>query len=200
MKRMSFAVLGAALLALATTASAGVVYSNGPINGTNTGWTINFGFVVSDSFTVSDPGGDVAELVDFGSWNFSGEVTSAVDWSIGTSAFGSDVASGAGAPVTSTFLFNNGFGYDISSDSFSLGAGVYLAPGTYFLSLQNAVVSNGDPGYWDENDGPSLAFENSTGSIGSESFDVQSPEPGSMILFGSGLLFVAGALRRKARR
>ncbi len=28
-------------------------YDNGPINGTTDAWTINFGYVVSDTFTVS---------------------------------------------------------------------------------------------------------------------------------------------------
>ncbi len=29
----------------------GTIYENGPINGNTDAWTINFGFVVSDSFT-----------------------------------------------------------------------------------------------------------------------------------------------------
>ena len=29
-----------------------VIYENGPVNGTTDAWTINFGYVVSDSFTV----------------------------------------------------------------------------------------------------------------------------------------------------
>jgi PEP-CTERM motif len=202
MTRMrSFALLGAALLGLSNTASAGLVYINGNFSGQISGYTINFGFQVTDSFTVTDPGGDDAGSFDFIAWNFPGDVISAVDWSIGTAAFGSDIGSGAGAPVIySQFIFENGQDYNIFSDKVSLGAPIYLAPGTYYLTLQNAVASNGDPAYWDENDGPSLAFENTLGAIGSESFDVLTPEPGSLMLFGSGLLLVAGAWRRKARR
>jgi hypothetical protein len=38
-------------------AAAQTLYSNGPVNGTTDAWTINFGFVVSDTFTFSDGGG-----------------------------------------------------------------------------------------------------------------------------------------------
>jgi hypothetical protein len=31
-----------------------VLYENGPVNGTTDAWTINFGYVVSDSFVPSD--------------------------------------------------------------------------------------------------------------------------------------------------
>ena len=40
------------------------------------------------------------------------------------------------------------------------------------MNLSNAVVNTGDPVYWDENSGPSLASENSVGTIPSESFTV----------------------------
>ena len=60
------------------------------------------------------------------------------------------------------------------------GLNVSLGAGTYYLNLQNAVTSQGNPLYWDENDGagcnspgcPSLADQNSVGSIGSETFDI----------------------------
>ena len=47
-------------------------YSNGPINGTVDAWTINFGFVVSDSFTFNSPGGRYQ--LSFGAWLFPGDV------------------------------------------------------------------------------------------------------------------------------
>ena len=40
-----------ALCLVALPAAAQTLYSNGPIDGQDTGWTINFGFAVSDSFT-----------------------------------------------------------------------------------------------------------------------------------------------------
>ena len=40
-------ILSLALVAVPALAD----YNNGPINGTNDAWTINFGYVVSDTFT-----------------------------------------------------------------------------------------------------------------------------------------------------
>jgi PEP-CTERM motif len=90
-----------------------------------------------------------------------------------------------------------------------LGA-VSLNAGTYWMNLNNAVVPNGDPIYWDENSGPSSASQNSVGTIPSESFTLlggsttsqttttsTTPEPSSIMLFGSGILGLAGVLRRK---
>ncbi len=56
MKRLilSFAAL-ALLMSGAGQVNAVVVYDNGPINGTVEAWTINFGYQVTDSFTVSSP-------------------------------------------------------------------------------------------------------------------------------------------------
>jgi hypothetical protein len=84
---------------------------------------------------------------------------------------------------------------------------VNLAAGTYWLTLEN-VLTNApdDPVYWDQNSGPSLASQNSLGTIPSESFTVMgssgsstgtTPEPGSLVLFASGALGVAGWIRRK---
>jgi hypothetical protein len=67
-------------------------------------------------------------------------------------------------------------------------------------------VNNGDPVYWDENDGPSSATETyGDASIPSESFTIlgsangggTTPEPDSVLLFASGVLAVGSVLRRK---
>ncbi len=58
---MKLRIVSLSLLALclaAVPAMAQTVYSNGAINGTTDAWTINFGFVVSDTFTT--PGGPVS--------------------------------------------------------------------------------------------------------------------------------------------
>jgi hypothetical protein len=55
--------------------------------------------------------------------------------------------------------------------TFSTG-NISLAAGTYYLVLQNAVLTNGGFYFWDENDGPSSATNNIAGAIGSESFQI----------------------------
>jgi hypothetical protein len=179
-----------------------LVYDNGPINGTINAWTINFGFAVSDSFTV---GAGINNLtsVTVGIWAFPGDSLANVNWLIGTSFFGADVSSGV-SNSTNVFQYTNGFGFDLYESTFSITGAV--APGTYYLTLQNANSQFGNPIYWDENDGPSLAMENSVGPIGSQSFQVfgtgttgQTPEPTSLLLLGSGLLGLAGGIRKRMK-
>ena len=63
------------------------------------------------------------------------------------------------------------YGYNVCVESSTLN-GPTLNQGTYWVSLQNASVPGGDPVYWDENSGQSLAEQNDVGSIPSESFTI----------------------------
>ena len=65
---------------MAVPAAAQVVYSNGPINGTIQGWTINFGFAVSDTFSLSSS--QTLTSVSFGADAAPGDVIEDVDWAI----------------------------------------------------------------------------------------------------------------------
>ena len=205
--KMRIALLSLLCLALAVIpASAQILYSNGPINGTTDAWTINFGYVVSDSFNLSSA--STVGGFDFGVWEFPGDVLSSVDWSItasenGGTSYGSGTASGAN--LADAYISSNQYGYNVDKITVS-GLNVALGSGTYWLNLQNATVPSGDPVYWDENSGPSSASENSVGSIPSEAFDITgttgsntspTPEPSSIMLLGSGILGLAGVLRRK---
>jgi hypothetical protein len=196
-----FALVGTLVVMHSSASNAQLVYDNGPINGTFTARTIVDGLTVSDSFTVSSPTNLISATA--GLWLSPGDTTSQIDWAIGTTAFGTDVASGTSV-TTDAFQFTNGDGFDIYEDSFAIGGTV--APGTYFLSLQNAVATNDDLVFWDENSGPSLAFQTSNGAVPSESFQIfgpgaaaATPEPGAYaMLVGMGLSGLA-VLRRRRR-
>ena len=56
-------------------AAAQTLYSNGPINGNTDAWTINFGFVVSDTFTETSNNSTITGA-SFGMWLFSGDTLS----------------------------------------------------------------------------------------------------------------------------
>ena len=197
-------------------AAAGVVYDNscggtGCANGLDgAGWNITNGFDVSDSFTISA----VTNLtsVDLWIWDFAGETMTALDWSIGTTEGGNDVASGSGTATSDVFLLENTDGFFVYRDSFNLSV-ANLAPGTYYLTLQNGVVTSGDSAYWDQSDGASTAFQDGNSLEGcgfgqsascSESFDIvangAAPEPGTVTMLAGGVLMMAGLLRRRLVR
>jgi len=190
-----------ALCLVAVPAMAQTIYSNGAINGTTDAWTINFGFVVSDTFTVGSGGATVGGL-NFGAWVEPGDVLETAEVEITSSEFGGTTFTDQVVDFTQSGCTSNQYGFNVCRESGNLSP-VNLAAGTYWLNLDNAVVNDGDPIYWDENSGPSSASENSVGTIPSEAFTVTGtttgsvPEPSSIMLFGSGILGLAGLLRRK---
>jgi len=194
-----------------------IVYDNGPINGTTDAWSINSGFVVSDSFFDGGNFFGITELA-FGAWLMPGDVLESVEVSITSAEFGGTVYDDEVVHFTQSGCSANQYGFNVCTETGSLVSGPNLARGTYWLNLQNAVTassnqngvtSTGDPIYWDENSGPSSASENSVGTIPSEAFTIlgeatdantpasSTPEPGSFLLLGSGALALFGYLTRK---
>jgi len=195
------AVVLLALVAVPAIAQDQTLYSNGPINGTTDAWTINFGFVVSDTFTLSAPAS--VETLSFGAWAEPGDILLNADVGLSSAEFGGTIYFDGLVNFTQSACSANQYGYNVCTESGSF-PNVNLAAGTYWVNLSNAVVNTGDPIYWDENSGPSLASENSVGTIPSEAFTIDGtsttssvPEPSSILLFGSGILGLAGLLRRK---
>ena len=154
-----------------------ILYDNGPYNGTTDAWVINFGFSVSDSFTGS---GSVNGL-HFVYWDAStSDLLTTVDIQIGSTSFGGSPQTLTG--VTNTFLGMNQFGYALYQADYSFSG---TQSGSY-VTLSNACTTSGcsvsNPIYWDENSGvgctsqgcPSTAYENTLGSIPSETFTLES--------------------------
>ncbi|HUK43579.1 MAG TPA: PEP-CTERM sorting domain-containing protein [Candidatus Bathyarchaeia archaeon] len=202
LRRISLSAL--ALCLIAVPAMAQTIYSNGAISGTIDAWTINFGFVVSDTFTVGGSGGTVTGL-SFGVWEDPGDVLLSAEVQITSAEDGGTVFFDQVANFTQSGCSANQYGFNVCTETGSLNP-VNLAAGTYWINLDNAVTEFGSPIFWDENDGPSLASQTSVGTIPSESFTVLGtsttgggsvPEPGSIMLFGTGILGLAGFLRRK---
>jgi len=188
---------------------AGNVYDNGPVNGQVDAWTINFGFTVTDSFTVSNGNGNIGGMA-FWVWLFPGDTITSVEVQIGNQEFGNNLMDMT-VGLTQSSCFPNNFGFNVCLESATFN-GPNLGNGTYWVTLGNANVPSGDPTYWDANSGvgcqspgcPSLAdcsdciFKQ---LIPSEAFTLAAqgttPEPSSVMLFGSGILGVASVFRRK---
>jgi hypothetical protein len=178
----------------------GGLYSDGPVNATLNAYTMDFGNVVSDSFSVPSGGAAITGFC-FYAWvsqgDFPEEIEQASVTSLpsgGTSYFNS------AAPLTCQLYC--AFGKSVNggtcglcsvpgcslgpSDVYECTASItpfFLSgPGTYWLNFQNAVSVQGGPVSWDQNDGvlcwPSAVCPSSgvytspQGPIPPESFDI----------------------------
>ena len=146
------------------------IYENGPISGNTDAWAINFGFVVSDTFTVGNQQTPVTGI-SFGAWLFPGDTLTSVEVSITSEPNGGASYFDQTVSFTQSGCTANQYGYNVCTVT-AMFDGPTLNEGTYWVNLQNASVPDGDPAYWDENSGPSQAEENSVGSIPSEAFSI----------------------------
>ena len=188
----------------AVPAVAQTIYSNGAINGNTDAWTINFGFAVSDTFSLTS--NSTVNGLNFGAWLFAGDILESTEVTITSNEFGGTTYFDQQVNFTQSGCGTNQVGFNVCTETSSAFSGPTLNAGTYWLTLQNALVNTGDPVYWDESDGPSSASNVALGTIGSESFTIlgsssggtgTTPEPASILLFGSGVVGVGVLLRRK---
>jgi hypothetical protein len=199
-------------LALTLASPAQVLYENGPINGETDAWTINFGFVISDTFTISTGNSTVGGL-SFGAWLTPGDTLESAEVSITSELDGGTVYFDQVVNFTQSGCFLNNYAYDVCTETGTFN-GPTLNNGTYWLNLQNGVTTDGDPVYWDENSGvgchspgcPSEAGNGALGTLPSEAFTIlgtagtgSTPEPGSLLLFAGGLVASLGFVRRRFR-
>jgi hypothetical protein len=179
---------------------------------------ISDGFVAANSGTVTD--------IEIGEWSVGTPTT--ISYSLSASAFGNelgqfDVTQNAG---NTTLLFTNSFGYGVYDSNASISGGPSLNAGsTYWLTVSNADDASHDGTQaWDipngGSGGPATCNFRQSGTnfgdcgLGGESFTLSSsattttstttsgttPEPSSIMLLGSGILGLAGVLRRKLTR
>jgi hypothetical protein len=194
--------IGAATLALSTSAtsvSASILYDNGPSTYDVNAWNIDQGFAVADSFVLSSAA--TVNGLDFTTWTFGVNLTG-VDWGIydADPFSGGTLLAGGTASPTTTFLFTNGFGYDISDQLLALTP-TALTAGTYWIELSNATPG-GESIFWDESDGPSAAEQTGTGPTGSHDFRILGttgavPEPANWAMMIAGFGLIGGALRSR---
>jgi hypothetical protein len=190
------------------TASAQQIYNDGPINGQETGWPINFGLFVGDSFTVSG-GTSSVNGMSFGAWLFPGDVLQSVEVLIESDPLGGTIYFDQDLSFTASGCESHG-GFNVCTEN-AMFNGPTLNNGTYWLILQNASVPSGDPVYWDNNGGvgctspgcPSQTLV-PEGTIPAESFTVlgspvqsTTPESTGIVLFGTGAAACIATLRRR---
>jgi hypothetical protein len=178
-----------------------------------------FGQSISDGF-VAATGGSGLEVY-FGEWVLAGTTPTGVTWAIGNNNFTGTLTAAAGFGTTLDCRSGgsgcDAFGYDVYISHFSISGTSFTSGNTYWLTLTNAtdsgstgenawdISSPGNTATCDVEHGVIVPGGGGACGFSGESFTITSgqpttPEPSSILLLGSGILGLAGVLRRKLTR
>ena len=167
-----------------------ILYDNGPIDGNTYAWEIDGLYnIVSDTFTL--PGSSTITGISFGTWLYPGDTLESVQIIISSQPNDGGTIYYNSPPLSleSSGCVLNQEGFNVCTQTvvnyFSIPE---LSPGTYWINVQNAYVSNFGQAFWDQNSGvgctspgcPSQAQSYLYGPIASESFTLvgnSSPPP-----------------------
>lgn len=214
--RFNMALLALLCLALSSVGIAQtVLYDDGPTNGAINGLFIDgpnpgpYNQNISDEFVASGSG--IANYMQVGLWVPTGETPTTLSWWLGTSAFSGNLASGTNSSLQYSYLMTTG-NWDIYNVTVTGLSGALTAGDTYYLTLGNGNDSGGDQYVaWDVNNGAAACYvavggvEQGGCGYGGEAFTLYAssggggtvPEPSSLLLFGSGVLALAGLMRHR---
>ena len=146
LRTASLSLLAFCLVALP--AAAQTLYSNGPIDGQDTAWTINFGFAVSDSFTLANA--STVNGLSFGGWMFPGDSFVGVEVLITSSEFGGTTYTDQFINLTQSGCFLNQAGFNVCTESGSfgtIGSGAGLARSRLRTMTQRQYSSTVSPSW-----------------------------------------------------
>lgn len=215
-RSLSF-IVPVALCAIAFSAKADTtLYSdNGAVPGA-AAWSISNGHQVENSFTLSSS--STLTSVLFGNVLYLGDSAATVDWAIvGSEGSQTPVCAACSGTASLTSMLDYSGPYTSTYDQTFAVPDLDLNAGTYWLELQNEVVTGGVDGYWAMSGGPSMVwtsadgdqsgsnceFSNGPGTCSAAFFiygnvdAAATPEPSSIALLGTGVLGVAGMLRTR---